>query len=540
MKLNKWIALIIVSAIIIGSIGIYYYYQGLSPATPMVLRIAVATGQNNLDPHNEVGVPDKMITTPMFEGLVKHNHDMSEILPSLATSWEPVNTPGNEGWRFHLRENVRFHDGTPFNASVVKYNFERLIDPDRSSSDGLAIASAFIDSVDVEDDYTVVIRTLGAIPYFEQIAAEATQTMVSPSAIAKHGAEYFASHPVGTGPFKFVEWIPSEYIKLEKNDDYWGTKARLDEVRFEIIPEESSRYMSLLAGEIDVMSNIPPEYIDEVDAKPDMSVSVTPAMRMVWVMVNMRREPFTDIRVRQAICHAIDRDSIVENVLLNAGTPATVIFTPAVKMRLPESEVGPDGIYPYDPEESEALLTEAGWVDTNGDGIVDKDGTNLEFTFVTPLGRYLKDQEMVNVIANMLREVGIKANVEVYETASWFNAITTQNYDMTILGFGWSADVEPKIRSVFYTYGKETATWSSWSGPDAETTDDLMDMGATEMDAEQRKQYYWQAQRIILESAVFQPIYFTNNIYALYANVKNFVVMPQEYLELTECYIAEE
>lgn len=533
MKRLVWIAIGVLTIMIVATVGVYYYYQLSTPKPKVTFTIAIASGVSNLDPGTEVGISDKTVEVALHETLVKWNNQETEILPSLATAWESV---GNESWRFHLRQGVRFHDGTPFNASVVKYVYERLLDGNRSSGDGHNIATSFVKSVDVEDDYTVLIHNTGPTPYFPSIVAETTQAMVSPSAIQNNGNKYLATHPVGTGPFEFVEWIPNEYIKFKKNEDYWGQKAKLDEVIFRIIPEESTRYMAFLSGELDAVSNVPPQYIDAVKNKSDTAVFMNPAMRMIWIMVNMRREPFTDIRVRQAICYAIDQNALVDHVLLKLGIPATVLFTNSTANRLPESEVGPGGVYPYNPEKAKSLLAEAGWT-PGTDGIVAKDGKKMEFEFMSPVGRYLKDTEMVSAVSEMLRLVGIKANVKQTESVAFLQLVTTQQFDMTILGFGWSTDCEPKIRPTFYTYGRGVATWTSWSGPDAAETDALLDKGAVEMDPAKRKQYYWDAQKIILQSAMLKPIYFTYNIYGVYTKVKDFWVMPQEYLRLNDCYI---
>lgn len=503
MKKIHWIATIVAVVIIVAGVAIYYYITPKEEEERSVLRLATAAGISVLDPHNYLGTPDLIVTHQIYDCLTKYDMSMTPQ-PALATSWEVVEPTT---WRFELRQDVKFHDGTPFNASVVKYNYERVLDPERVTGGGRAYIEFAIESVEVEDTYTVLIHTQGPIPYLISTVAEDAIAMISPSAIEKYGEEYISYNPVGTGPYKFVEWVINEYVKLEKNEDYWGYEPTLDEIIFKIIPEESARYMAFLANEIDVISNVPPEYVEDVKANVNVELYMKPDLRMVWFGNNMQKPPFDDIRVRRAIAYAIHRDDLIEYVLGGLGAPAGAIAPPGVWGRLPDEEYGPGGRYPYDPEKAKELLTEAGWIDVDGDGIREKNGVNLEFSIMATEGRYLKDKEVATAISEMLRVVGMKANVEIWEVAAFFKAITAHEYDTYELGFGWGADIEPICRWLFYCGEDGVATWTAFGDP--YNADEFFDKGGVELDPEKRLEYYLEAQRMIMDSAVAYPIYYT-------------------------------
>jgi peptide/nickel transport system substrate-binding protein len=289
-----------------------------------------------------------------------------------------------------------------------------------------------------------------------------------------------------------------------------------------------------LAKEVDVVSNVPPEYVQGVIDNPETSLYQNTALRMVWFGMNKHKVPLDDIEVRKAIQHAIDRNALVDYILGGLGAPATVICPPGVFGGLPQDEYGPDGKYPYNPETAMQILDDAGWIDTNGDGIRDKDGVNLEFEFTTPTGRYMKDVALAEAASEMLRQVGIQANVRNMETVAFFYTLPPGEYQMYELGFGFGSDVEPILRWILY---KGTNPWAAWTPADDPVVDELMDKGKSEMDPEKRLEYYYEAQRRIMDDAIMMPIYYTKNIYGHFDYVKGFAVMPHELPVLDNCYI---
>jgi len=515
--------------------GAAYYLSQKEPfptPTPLkTLRISTEGEPVQLDPHRYRTVVDNVITAQMMEPLIYYDKDLN-IIPMLSTNWENVSSTS---WRFHLRKNVKFHDGTPFNAEAVRYNFDRLLDVERGMVATFYI-DAWMESCEVEDEYTVIINTKGPTP-FAVMGANLTSIPVSinsPTAIEEWGDDEYTRHPVGTGPFKFAEWVEKEYVKMEKNPDYWGEAPLLNELVFKIITEESTRYMAFLAGELDIISNLPPHRISELEANPDYKVIRQTHLRTIITSLNMTTgaEPLKELNVRRAIFHAIDRESIVHHILEDLGAVATVLPPPGVWGRLPDDEWGPHGRYPYDPEESKKLLTDAGWIDTDEDGVVDKDGTPLELRYVCPDGRYLRDSTVAEAIVEFLRLVGIKANLELRDSATWVQMGKAGDFDMFLVGGAIKAEVDSCLRRWVYPQADTPGAFGAFTGYKNPGVTELFDQGVAEMDEAERLEMYYNAQRIIADDAAIFPIWHVMGLFATVKDVENFETLPNEIFAL--------
>lgn len=518
--------------IIVLSAALAYMLLPRQESALMVLRVGWSGEPTSLDPPNEKNNADIMMESLVHEPLATPSWKGGfNLSPCLATSWEQKN---DTCWRFHLREGVYFHDGTPFNASAVKYNIDRLLNKSRLTAQAYLI-EGFMKSAEVEDEYTVLFHTLAPSPIVLLSLAHTQLSIISPTACEKYGDADYARHPVGTGAFEFVEWVEGEYVKFKKNENYWGEAAKLDEVIFKIIPEEGTRYMSFLAGELDLISNVLPHRVPEVEADPNFVLLKSPALRVVFFGLNVQRYPLDDVRVRQAIAHVLDRDSIIAHILEGLGLPATVPMPPGVPFRLPEEEYGTGGRYPYDPERAKELLAEAGWVDTDGDGIVDKNGEPFEINLVSPSGRYLKDREIDEVMVDSLTNIGIKVDLQLMEVAAWINRITTGDFDMYLLGWGVSGDIDAIFRRVWYTDPEVgRGVYSTYSNPEL---DELIEEGVVEMDDEKREEIYYNAQRIIMDDVPMIPIYYTTNLFATTSAVHNVEAKANELVVLSQTWI---
>jgi peptide/nickel transport system substrate-binding protein len=536
-RINLLIGAIVIVAAVVGATFIYSWLTPPPPVPLKILRIATVTEPLTLDPHNERTQIDMIIFTQIHETLVRAVWEGGEykLNPGLATSWELVNSTC---WKFNLRKGVKFHDGTPFNASAVKYNFDKLLDMNRPSTMARTFIQGFyLKSVQVQDDYTILMYTQVPSPLVINSLAQCDLCIISPTASKRYGDKDYGRNPVGTGPFRFVEWVQGQYVKLGKNKDYWGKAAALDEVIFKTIPDDGTRFMSFLAGEIDVASNVPPQRVSEVMADPKKILIKAPSTRVIFFQLNTLKYPFNDLRVRQAVAHALDRDSIVKNILLDMGKPATLLIAPGVMFRLPEKEYGAGGPYPYDPNKAKQLLAQAGWADTNGDGIVEKDGKPFEVTLTNPSGRYLKDKEICEVMAEQfLKNIGIKVKIQVLDSAAWLNKVSGGDFEMSILGWTSSGmEVDLFFRRVFRTVPSlGRAQWSCYSNPQF---DEILDKGGIEMDPAKRAEYYMEAQRIVMKDSPVVPIYFTYNLYATTSAVQGFDVRVDELFDLSNTTI---
>jgi len=274
----------------------------------------------------------------------------------LAESWEASEDALT--WTFHLRKGVTFHDGTPFNAEVVKFSYDRVMNPEHSR-----VAAQFqegIKEVEVVDDYTVKFHlNFPNASFIAQLVADFRSVIMSPAAVEKYG-EDLAINPVGTGPFKFVEWRRDEQIVLERNEDYWGGAPLLDGVIFRVIPDEQTMLIELEKGTVHMSLNFPIEHLAELEANPDLTVhkGLKHASYGAWFQVNM--PPMGDVRVRKAFALAVDVDTIVDTVGKGLMVPACGPVPPNNVLIKPCEIEWPK----YDPEEAKRILVS--WVGKRG------------------------------------------------------------------------------------------------------------------------------------------------------------------------------
>jgi len=499
---------------LVGLFGVVTFSQSES-----VLTIALSAPVTSLDPHNYRSGLDSLADDQLYDTLVSRDSEMT-LQPRLAESWENVSPTV---WRFRLRKGVRFHDGTTFTADAVKINFERLIDPDKPTRGGFYLAA--LDSVRVIDDHTVELITKVPTPAFLNYLGRSSVSIISPAALEEYGDD-IALNPVGTGPFRFLEWIPGTQLVLARNETYFLGAPELDKVVFKPIPEDAARVMALLSGDVDVIQFPPIEYIAALSKDPAFTVLSEVGMRVVGIWFNVERYPFTDILVRKALNHAVNKDVIVSELLAGVATKATGVLPPGVWGMLPYDP------YPYDPDKARELLAQAGWSDTDGDGIVDKDGQPFRVALTSPIGKYYKDTDIATVVQAQFREIGVDARVEIWEWAAYLSHLKAHEHDFQIQGWGASADADEPLRSNFYC-GKP---WNVM-GYCNEQVDALLDKGLQAMDPEERLGNYQDAQRIIIDDAVWIVLYDEPKLCATQEYVKNFGIHPEDRFMLMDTTI---
>lgn len=373
----------------------------VSAQTPEgVLIVGQIAEPKSLDPAAVTAVNDFRILVNLYEGLVRYKPGTLEVEPQLATAWE-ISEDGTE-YTFTLRDDVTFHDGTPFNADAVKFNFDRMLNEAHPYHDTgpfpLAFFFSAIQETTAVDDMTVKF-TLNA-PYapFLSNLAYPTGLMVSPAAVAANGAD-FGRNPSGTGPFTFAEWRSNEAVVIEKNANYWGEAAGTNAVVFRPITDANTRVAEMLAGGIDMMVEVPPTALGQFQGETFNVVEQ--AGPHVWFLIlNTKEGPFADVRVRQAANYAINKSAIVNDVLEGTAAVAAGPTPPAFAWAYNEA-LEP---YPYDPEKAKALLAEAG-----------VEGAALTF-FVTEGGSGMLDPvAMGTAIQADLAAVGLDVKIETYE-----------------------------------------------------------------------------------------------------------------------------
>jgi len=394
------------------------------PATPRrggTVTIANAAEIVSLDPAYSGDPISDVAQRLVYEGLVTRAPGTEELRPGLATSWDVKDT----AWTFKLRTGVRFHDGTPFNASAVKAYFDRLIGPEQPLR--RATWAPVLDRVEVVDDATVRFVTKFVDAFFLYRIEGGTAFIPSPEMFKRYGKN--AATPIGTGPFRFVEWKKDEQFVAQRNEDYWGEKAYLDKVSIRAVPEPEARMVGLEAGDIQLAIRLLPEQVQRIDRNANLAKSEKTTTRSLFMGMNVMKKPLNDVRVRQAFNYAIDRESIAKNLYLGSAEPLSGLVAPGVP--------GYSGIqgYSFDRDKARQLLAQAGY--PNG----------FSLSFVGPKGTYLKDFELQQAVQQQLKAVGVDAKLETLEYAKWLDLIRTDptKSSLELYQDGW--------------FGSDAASW---------------------------------------------------------------------------------
>jgi len=390
--------------------------QGLAQVSGGTVVYAAGADPDNLDPANAESNPSEAVNRMMYENIARFDEKL-KIVPGLATKWEQ--SKDGMAWTFYLRKGVKFHDGTPFNAEAVKVFFERMIGPEKPSRAGLFVP--FVSSVDILDEYTAKVNMKTPFAFFLNNLAHSASGVISPTALKTYGKD-ISRRAVGTGPFKFVEWVHGDHLTMVRNDEYWGGKPRLDKIIVKTVKEDSARVMMLQSGDANLIVRIPSEDIPRLEKDANLRLDSTETLRVLFLGINCYKKPYNDVRIRQALAYAIDKESIVKNIYQGRALVASNIVTPLTTGYIPIKG------YSYDPEKAKNLLAEAGF--PNG----------LKVKFWSPQGRYPKDFEMAQAIQQQLKKVGIDCTLDTMEWAAYLAATRKppEQADVEIFILGWA------------------------------------------------------------------------------------------------------
>jgi ABC-type transport system substrate-binding protein len=406
----------------------------VAPVDGQAQTVTYAAGADpdSLDPANAESNPSEAVNRMMFENLVRFDTKLN-LVPGLAEKWEQAKD--GMSWTFSLRKGVTFHDGTPFNAEAAKYFFDRMIGPEKPSRGGLY--APLVESAVVVDEYTVKVNMKTPFAFFANNLAHSASGIFSPAAHKAMGKD-IARKPVGTGPFKFVEWVHGDHVTLARNDAYWGGKPKLDKIVIKTVKEESARVMMLLSGDAQLAVRLPSEDLPRLEKDPAIQLDATETLRVLYVAFNCAKKPFNDERVRQAFNLAMDRESIVKNIYQGRALVASNIITPLTTgyVALPA--------YPHDPEKAKKLLAEAGY--PNG----------LKAKFISPSGRYPKDFEMAQALQQQWKKAGIEVSLDTMEWAAYLAATRkpADQTDVEVFILGWapsSAEARWSLYAMYHT-----------------------------------------------------------------------------------------
>src|SRR5918996_1561871 len=381
------------------------------------LRIAYEADITGMDPHTSLGIQAMYVEQNLFNTLVTIDEN-AEYVPDLAESWE-VKEDGRV-YIFHLRQGVKFHDGTDFNAEAVKWNFDRLLNPEEQ----VITASYFkpiVESVSVIDRHTLQI----ALKYPTNTLLPALAVyrvgfmIISPESYKKWGKQDVAHHPAGTGPFKFVRWEQNRIIELERNPDYFKKGLPyLDRLEFRIMKDGVTRATALRAGEVDFVNEVPLEHAERLAKDPKIGVFRGMDAAKIYMPLNAQRKPFDDLRVRQALAgYGIDRKAIAKIAFLGYAEPLVGVIPPGTRGHGDISEM-----YPYNPQKAKALLKEAGFTENNP----------LEYSIMTH-GAYPPLPTVATIMKTQLESLGmVKVNVEVIDRPIFLKRIREHDMDQVV------------------------------------------------------------------------------------------------------------
>lgn len=431
-------------------------------------------------------------------------------------------------WEFKLREGVKFHDGSDFNAEVVKANLDRVLDPEVASS--RLFLYEMITNVEVVDEYTVHITT--EYP-FAPLPAHLSHTgggMISLEAIkkdyelmeqGKQPGSYLLNNPVGTGYFKFDHWEPGDYVRLVRNDDYWGEPALLDSVTFKVVSESLARLSELETGYAHINTKVDPEHMGRVENHADTYLNRQNSTSMSYVGFNVEKEPFNDVRVRQAISMAINKDEIIAGIYEGTGIPAVGPIAPGLFGYDPSVTA-----FEYDLEKAKELLAEAGYAD----GFKTTIWTNDNQTRI----------KVAEYLQQTLKELNIELEIEILEWGAYLDSTAAGNHDMFILGWVTSTgDADYATYPLFHSSNVGEAGNRSFL-KDAEL-DELLDKARQESDINVRLDLYKQVQEKLVDLAPMLYLVYSeyligvrNEVHGFWQDTSGIYQLKDVWIEQTE------
>ncbi|WP_126426192.1 glutathione ABC transporter substrate-binding protein [Brevibacillus marinus] len=446
-----------------------------SAVEPKDLVVAFGAEPLTLDPHDADDAVSNQANNILYDKLVTFDRN-NQIVPELATEWK-ISDDGLK-MTFKLREGVTFQDGTPFNAEAVKINFERIINPDHKLSRH-SLYAEFIDKIVVDSEYQVTFQFKKPFGPAISAFAHGAGGIISPKAIQEN--QEIAKNPAGTGPYKLKSWTPGTEIVFEPNENYWGEKPQFKSITFKPVPENSSRTIMLENGEADIIVPLPTQDVERIKQSDEFVVDIAPIYRTFHLWINNKKPLFQDVRVRQALNYAVDKETIVEKILLGQGRVADAAIGSTVY------GYSPVGSYPYDPEKAKQLLAEAGV----------KPGTKIKLW--TPDGRYMMDSKITEFIQANLTDVGFDVEFQKWEWGAYSAMMDDPNKDFDLMVFSWgtsTGDADWGLRPVYTTDGSNN--YGKYSNPEV---DELIAKGLASSDLVERTKIYNQAMSIIKEDA---------------------------------------
>ncbi len=486
------------------------------------LVIAKADELISLDPAGSNDTPSSDVQENIYETLTYFDDDLN-IQPLLAESFEAIE---DDIWEFKLKENITFHDGSDFNAEVVKANIERVIDEKVASP--RAFLYEMVTDIEVVDTYTVHIKTEYPFAPLPAHLAHSGGGMVAISVIeddyaamedGREPSSVINENPIGTGYFIFDEWKPGESLRLVKNDDYWGENAHLDSVLYKFISEDLTRVAELETGDSHISDPLSPSDVERIEQLDNAYINTQPSASLSYVGFNMQKEPYDDVKVRQAVSMAIDKTQVLNGIYEGLGVEAIGPIAPDI-FGFDEDVSGLE----YDVEKAKELLAEAGYPDGFSSTIWTWDDRERTDTAIN--------------VQSQLEEVGIDLKIEELEWGAYLEKTANGEHEMFVLG--WSTptmDADYAMYAPFHS--KNFGEPGNRTYIDNEEVDQLLDEGRQTPDPEKRLEIYSDVQELLVDIAPMIYLHHQDHLLGIRKEVNGLKQDPTAILKLQDVYLEE-
>ena len=482
------------------------------------LTVITPSDVATFDPHDGTGFSVRIYAN-IYEPLFRKD-EKGVLRGHLAQSWRFLDATHLQ---ITLRRGVKFHSGNELTAEDVKFSFERQLDPNDLARDA-GVMKMIETPIKVVDRYTFTLETKAPNAALVDTLAQSLATLIPDSVEIKKWGKDYALHPSGTGPFKFVQWVRGQYIKLARNPYYWGGAPNIDELQFKVIPEEGTRVLALENGEADVLFETPPNAIQTLRSNPKIRVVKVPTFRDVDVSINAQKPPTDDVRFRRALAEAIDVKSIVDHVVTpDLGHMATGLFPPTV---FGACDVG----FPvYSGSRAKEGFAALGYRPGN-DGLLEKDGHPVQLTLVLNPQRDPRNSEVAEAIQAQLRAVGVGLTVRPYEFATYSKILQSAEGDYNLIFHGYGTPTgDADIKAAFFL--RENMPPAGQNSPrfSSAELDSVILAAQREMDKEKRKALYCKFGQIYRDQAMGVPLYDQFRTTSMQDYVQGMVLHPDEW-----------
>lgn len=480
-----------------------------TPAAAAELGIGLGADVTSMDPHFHNLTPNNNVGNHVFETLVAKD-PRGRLMPALAESWRAMD---ELTWEFKLRRGVKFHDGTEFTAADVIATLDRVPNVPNSPSSFATYSRQITERITV-DPYTIHLKTAKPYPLMPN---DMSTIMIIPARARGASTDDFNSGrmAIGTGPFRFVRWQKGDRVELARNDSYWGTRPAWDKVTFRIITSDATRVAALLSGDVRAIENVPTSDLAKVLKNPELSVYRQVSHRVMYLHIDssrdkspmvtdkagrpLERNPLKDVRVRQAISRAINRQALVER-LMEGSAVATGQVMPEGMFGY-DPKVKPDA---FDPDGARKLLAAAGYPDGFG------------LTIHGPNNRYVNDDQVAQAIAQMLTRIGIVTKVDVMPSAVYFSRANKLEFSLMLVGWGSdTAEASSPLKALLATFDKEKGMGNANRGRySSARMDALLDQALATVDDAKRERLLQDATTVAMNELGIIPLYHQESVWA--------------------------